>query len=535
MTNRRSGRMRRITRRTFLKTVGAGAAGLALSRYTMPPTAARAYFPHLLPGGYLSTSGAQILSQDGAPVKLAGVNWYGMDCTAQVPGGLDQQHRCTLAQTIVSLGFNHIRLPFSIEAATSSSPITVNVGTNVTGAQGHMLDANTDLYGLTPLQIMDHVIAAAGGQGLKVILDCHRSDAGWSTQENGLWYTDAYPESQWISTLQSLARRYNPNLSPGQLGASDPWGDPIVIGMDLRNEPGAESPAIDKTGLRPLNAGLPYPENRTLANSGAVWGNIPDPVNSAYPDPAYPSDWQAAAQRAGSSVLDPGANPNLLVFAEGVRYDPGGPSSNNNLYWFGGNLAGARVQGGGVSLHQGYNPSTGVYGPPVTNKLVYSIHDYGPDNHGVPWCAPGPYPGSSPGTDQSSDQCFQTWDQIWGYLASSTPIWIGEFGTENGYRNWYYGRNQPPTIPTDPLAQNAYTDRITNTGGFVQYSQGAWFTYLMQYIQQRGIHWCYWSLNGTQSQAPGRDPSSSDFYGILRPDWAGAASQPLMSKLATSM
>jgi hypothetical protein len=48
-----------------------------------------------------------------------------------------------------------------------------------------------------------------------------------------------------------------------------------------------------------------------------------------------------------------------------------------------------------------------------------------------------------------------------------------------------------------------------------------------------GGNWCYWCVNGSQSQAPGRDPSQPDWYGVLDPTWSGAASQPMMTKLRT--
>jgi len=39
------------------------------------------------------------------------------------------------------------------------------------------------------LDIMDSIINGARQVGLMVILDDHRSDAGWTAQENGLWYS----------------------------------------------------------------------------------------------------------------------------------------------------------------------------------------------------------------------------------------------------------------------------------------------------------------------------------------------------------
>jgi hypothetical protein len=72
-----------------------------------------------------------------------------------------------------------------------------------------------------------------------------------------------------------------------------------------------------------------------------------------------------------------------------------------------------------------------------------------------------------------------------------------------------------------------YTDPNTSI------PQGAWFTYLVEYIGTNNLHWCYWALNGSQSLAPGRNPNDPDWYGILDPTWDTAASTPMMNKLQT--
>jgi aryl-phospho-beta-D-glucosidase BglC (GH1 family) len=109
------------------------------------------------------------------------------------------------------------------------------------------------------------------------------------------------------------------------------------------------------------------------------------------------------------------------------------------------------------------------------------------------------------------------WDKTWGHNAQqgTAPIWIGEFGTPNGRKP---GDATPPQNYMDPNTANA---------------QGAWFTYLVEYIKKNNIHWCYWALNGTQSEAPTRNPALPDHYGVLAPDWQNVASQPLINKLQT--
>lgn len=495
-----------ITRRGFLAWVGAGAALLgwnasarsAAARSgtpkptptigsspttTTPPTptvtaTASATSPappqpgagHLLPSGYLRTSGSQIVDVNGNVVRLAGVNWYGFDCSSMVVGGLDHQTVDAICQKTVSLGFNCIRLPFCVQVV-ASNPVIVNY-----------LGANTGLVGKTALEIMDVVINTAGAYGLKVVLDSHRAEAGWSEQSNGLWYTQAYSDQVWISSWKTLVQRYASNQT--------------VIGADLHNEPGA-----------PPQDGAAWPQN-----NGSEWGyNDPNPT---YNTSTYPGDWAAAAQRAGNAILS--VNPNLLIFVEGVRYDPAGPNLNGTsyLYWPGGNLVGVSSPGG--PRPSGVNIQLSVNNQPVTDKLVYSAHDYGPEMYsGLAWCQVNP---DGTGSGASSDACYSIWDQSWGYLVRNkiAPVMIGEFGTVNGYK------------PNDDTPQQDYTDINSD-----HVAQGYWFTYLVNYLSTKGISWCYWSLNGSQSLAPGRDPSQADWYGVLKPDWSDYASAPMMKKLQT--
>ena len=136
---------------------------------------------------------------------------------------------------------------------------------------------NTDLQGLTSLQVMDKIVNYAGSIGLKVILDRHRPDA---SRQTALWYTSAVPESTWITDLTALATRYQ--------------GNSAVVGIDLHNEP----------------------------HDPACWGCGDVTI-----------DWRLAAERGGNAVL--AVNPHLLIFVEGVQ------TFNGSSDWWGGNLQGA--------------------------------------------------------------------------------------------------------------------------------------------------------------------------------------------------
>jgi len=218
---------------------------------------------------------------------------------------------------------------------------------------------------------MDRVIGAASRHRLKVILDSHRSDASWSLQSNGLWYTPAYTEAVWLETWLDLVERYRDTTT--------------VIGCDLRNEPG----------------GPPQDPDAPPQLGGAAWGAGGDG-----------RDWAAAAERAGNAILE--HNPDLLICVEGVRDDPAGPwlEGTHCGYWPGGNQCGVGRPGGErsqprpIRLH-------------LPHRLVYSVHDYGPDMapH-LRWAQLG-------GTAASPRYCRAVWDQTWGYLARNeiAPVW----------------------------------------------------------------------------------------------------------------
>lgn len=238
--------------------------------------------PTVTPGlgdGYWHTRGSQILDTGNRPVRIAGINWYGFETTKGIPGGLDVQDYKVILDTIRKNGFNTVRLPLSNQMVeTPMVPTEIRFS-------NHSGPINTDLKSLNSLQILDRIVAYAGVQGMKVILDNHRSEAGDGPEMSGLWYTQAYPEGAWIADWQMLAQRYA--------------SDPTVIGFDLRNEP-------------------------HNANSGGACWSCGGFV-----------DWHLAAKRAGDAVLR--VNPRLLIFVEGVDV------YENDYYWWGGNLEGVRT------------------------------------------------------------------------------------------------------------------------------------------------------------------------------------------------
>ena len=162
--------------------------------------------------GYYSTSGNQIVDASGETVRLKAVNWFGMEGYLGVPDGLYVRNWQDMMAQMKEVGFDSIRLPFSLQNVQPGA-----MPNNI------VYSINPDLQGLSNLQVMDKIVTHAGELGMKIILDCHRSTSGAGPNENGLWYDQNFSETQWINTWKSLAQRYD--------------GNSTVIGMDLQNEP----------------------------------------------------------------------------------------------------------------------------------------------------------------------------------------------------------------------------------------------------------------------------------------------------------
>ena len=161
--------------------------------------------------GFLSTRGNEIVDAEGTSVRLAAVNWFGLETSRASPDGLNVRAWQDMMKQMADLGFNAIRLPYSSELLAGKMP------TNISAT------LNPDLAGLSGLQIIDRIVEYAGRIGMKIILDHHRSSAGDGPNKNGLWYEDGYTEQGWINDWVMLAQRYK--------------GDTTVVAADLHHEP----------------------------------------------------------------------------------------------------------------------------------------------------------------------------------------------------------------------------------------------------------------------------------------------------------
>ncbi|MFW6296526.1 MAG: cellulase family glycosylhydrolase [Halothece sp.] len=348
----------------------------------------------------LSTRGAQIVDATGNLLILRGVNWFGIETETHSPHGLWERDYKEMLSQIKQLGYNLIRLPYSVQALQDE---------NVT-AIDYSIGSNQELEGKTPLEVMDAVIEEAGKQGLLILLDSHRLN---NKRIPELWYGDGFSEADWINAWQMLAERYK--------------NQPNVIGADLKNEP----------------------------HGKASWGTN---------DPK--TDWRLAAERAGNAIL--AINPDWLIVVEGVENNV--PGQKLSIHWMGANLEGVRKYPVRLS---------------AKDKLVYSVHEYGPGVYEQPWFSEPDFP----------DNLYERWDIGFHYIVKENiaPVFIGEFG----------GR-QVDTVSTE----------------------GTWQRTLVDFINQEKLSFAYWSWN----------PNSEDTGGILQDDWktVNAEKQTLLSQILPS-
>jgi endoglucanase len=212
----------------------------------------------------LSTSGRYIVDARGRRVRLAGVNWYGAHEDDGVAPGLEHAGRRALAARIASLGFNSVRLPFSLWMTEQTTPVP-----------DEYLAANPDLSGAAPMQVYDACVEALTGAGLIVIPNCHTLDAGWccsDRDEQGLWFNNRWPAARFFSAWQGLAARYTSN--------------PLVAGMDIMNEP-----RRSRVGWRVLTP---------------TWGSRPK------------TDLAAMYVAAGNLIHE--VSPDVLIICEGLGF-----------------------------------------------------------------------------------------------------------------------------------------------------------------------------------------------------------------------
>jgi len=223
-------------------------------------------FLFLLPPvhAWLNSSGTDIVSTaTGDPVRLRCVNWYGAHMESFVAGGLDKRSCGAIADSVVSIGANCVRIPLSVELVVRNPTPNASAIVGIDRSQCNVS---------TALDVLDCQVSALTQRGLMVVLNNHVSFAGWvgggEKVPQGLWHSARFPTRDWVASLRALAARYRRNE--------------LVVGIDIRNE------IHDQDG------------------TVITWGKSND----------TDSDWKAATVLADAAIRD--ANPDVLVIVSGL-------------------------------------------------------------------------------------------------------------------------------------------------------------------------------------------------------------------------
>lgn len=225
-------------------------------------------------------------------------------------------------------------------------------------------------------------------------------------KEETLWYTPTFTEDQWIADWVFMINKFKMYKN--------------VIAADINNEPHG---GYIVPGLKPP----------------ATWGFDLEEYGI--------TDWRGAAIRCSEAIL--AENPDMIVVIQGVQDYEG---SN---YWWGSNHAGLRD-----------HPITTL----PADKVLYSVHEYGPTVHPQDWFEDPTFPANLP--DVWNDRFWFIRDQNIG------DVYIGEIGLKE-------------EMAADPTS--------------IPY---IWFTEFMKFAGDK-VHFTYWSWN----------PNSGDTGGILKDDW----------------
>ena len=215
--------------------------------------------PALLPAGFLSVRGSQIVSSRGVPVRITSVGVAGLDIIGgrlELVGpfkGIDGHVVAMKAR-----GFNCLRVDW--------------------------IDKTLDDPGA--MAQLDQLVAACGKVGLKVIFNNHNNEATsahWNNaaqQSNGLWF-DTGPGTDGTDGAGDKGTVSSERFTQDWVTFARHWaGNPTVIGFDLRNEPVAH------------------------VSTPALWGGD------------GPTDIHAMYERVGNAVL--AVNPDALIICESV-------------------------------------------------------------------------------------------------------------------------------------------------------------------------------------------------------------------------
>lgn len=160
----------------------------------------------------ITTLGNQLIRTGGMQFRLKSVNWFGAETDVYAPHGLWVRNYKDLIDQIKAMGFNSVRLPFSGDVCDLfRRPQVGTINSTI----------NSELDGLTSIEVFDKIIAYLNESELYVILDHHRGIAG--DGPDGSPVSDVYSYETWLNHWLFMVNRYK-HLD-------------YVLGADVHNEP----------------------------------------------------------------------------------------------------------------------------------------------------------------------------------------------------------------------------------------------------------------------------------------------------------
>jgi endoglucanase len=261
------------------------------------------------------------------PLALLGVTWSGFEVRSYVVGGLTARRWVDILETVKSLGFNAIRIPFCAATARPGTRPALRVVNYA---------LNSDLGGLDSVSVMERIVAKAAELGMHILLCFHNISCVYFEP---LWYTPVFTEQSFIETWLYIAKRF------GRY-----WN---VVGAELFNSPHATK----------------FASSEYTRSDVATWG-MGNPK----------TDWNLAAERIGKAVLE--VAPHWLIVVKGVQIS--NPKSDNvplystEVFW-GENLRAVRDYP--VNLpREKLVYSVNTYGPDVYVQQYFNDPSVFPDN-----------------------------------------------------------------------------------------------------------------------------------------------------------
>ncbi|CAF1097852.1 unnamed protein product [Didymodactylos carnosus] len=158
-----------------------------------------------------STVGRHIIDSTGQTLKFSCVNWPGSMETL-MPEGLQHNSVNNIVLLIKAMGFNCVRLTFSIDMTLSKNQnITAleslqmqSLGSAVSGFQLY----NPTLLDETVLSVFNIVLDALEQQDILILLDNHVSKAMWCCSDsdgNGFWNDKYFDPIEWENSLRLMS------------------------------------------------------------------------------------------------------------------------------------------------------------------------------------------------------------------------------------------------------------------------------------------------------------------------------------------